>query len=78
MRTAGSSSGRALAPALAADLTGEPGWMRAVIDAHDAVARDTGAMIVPCAGFDSVPSDVGSYRAAAELDAPTSRRKGEK
>ena len=50
-----------------ADLTGEPGWMRAVIDAHDAVARDTGAMIVPCAGFDSVPSDVGSYRAAAEL-----------
>ena len=61
-----------------ADLTGEPGWMRAVIDAHDAVARDTGAMIVPCAGFDSVPSDVGSYRAAAELTRPTSRRKDAK
>ena len=50
-----------------ADLTGEPGWMRSIIDAHDATARATGAMIVPCAGFDSVPADVGSYAAAVEL-----------
>ena len=50
-----------------ADLTGEPGWMRSVIDAHDATARATGARIVPCAGFDSVPADVGAFVAATEL-----------
>ena len=50
-----------------ADLTGEPGWMRSIIDAHDAAARATGARIVPCAGFDSVPADVGAFIAATEL-----------
>jgi len=50
-----------------ADLTGEPGWMRFVIDSHDATARATGARIVPCAGFDSVPADVGAFIAATEL-----------
>ena len=50
-----------------ADLTGEPGWMRSVIDAHDATAIATGARIVPCAGFDSVPdADVGAFVAATE------------
>ena len=50
-----------------ADLTGEPGWMRSIIDAHDATAMSTGARIVPCAGFDSVPADVGAFIAATEL-----------
>lgn len=52
-----------------ADLTGEPGWMRRMIDAHDAAARQSGALIVPCSGFDSVPADVGSVKAAVELTA---------
>ena len=45
------------------DLTGEPGWVRSLIDDHDAAAVASGAKIVPCCGFDSVPADVGSLKA---------------
>lgn len=41
------------------DLCGEPGWMRAMIDAHDAEAKATGAPIVFSCGFDSIPFDLG-------------------
>lgn len=41
------------------DLTGEVLFMRRSIDAHDALARSTGARIVHACGFDSVPSDLG-------------------
>ena len=41
------------------DLCGEPGWMRAMIDAHEATARRTGARIVFSCGFDSIPFDLG-------------------
>jgi short subunit dehydrogenase-like uncharacterized protein len=41
------------------DLTGEVPWIRAMIDAHHARAAATGARIVHCCGFDSVPSDLG-------------------
>lgn len=37
--------------------------MRAMIDRHDARARATGARIVHAAGFDSVPSDLGTFLA---------------
>lgn len=43
------------------DLSGEVQWMRAMIDRHDAHARQTGARIVHCCGFDSIPSDLGCY-----------------
>ncbi|MFO0745300.1 MAG: saccharopine dehydrogenase NADP-binding domain-containing protein [Myxococcota bacterium] len=42
------------------DLTGEVPWMRAMIDAHDAAARASGARIVHACGFDSIPSDLGT------------------
>jgi len=42
-----------------ADLTGEPLWMRASVDAFDARARERGARIVHACGFDSIPSDLG-------------------
>jgi short subunit dehydrogenase-like uncharacterized protein len=42
------------------DSTGEPQFVRAMIDRHHARARETGARIVPCCGFDSVPSDLGT------------------
>nr|HEX4315614.1 saccharopine dehydrogenase NADP-binding domain-containing protein [Kofleriaceae bacterium] len=45
------------------DLTGEVAWMRQMIDAHHARARDTGARIVHTCGFDSIPSDLGCYLA---------------
>lgn len=43
------------------DITGETPWVRGLIDRHhDQAARD-GTRIVPCCGFDSVPSDLGSW-----------------
>jgi short subunit dehydrogenase-like uncharacterized protein len=41
------------------DLAGEPQWIRKMIDAHQAQAETSGARIVPCCGFDSIPSDLG-------------------
>ena len=41
------------------DLTAEPQWMRAMIDAHQDEARATGARIVHACGHDSIPSDLG-------------------
>ena len=41
------------------DLTGEPQWMRRMIDAHHDRAAETGARVVHACGFDSVPSDLG-------------------
>lgn len=43
------------------DLTGEPHWVQAMIDAHQEQAVDTGARIVPSCGFDSIPSDLGVW-----------------
>lgn len=41
------------------DLTGEVQFIRAMIDQHHAAAQRTGARIVHCCGFDSIPSDLG-------------------
>ncbi len=41
------------------DLTAEPQWMRAMIDAHEKRARETGALVVHSCGHDSIPSDLG-------------------
>ena len=43
------------------DLTGEPQWMRAMIDAHHDAAVASGARIVHACGFDSIPSDLGVW-----------------
>lgn len=43
------------------DLTGEPQWIRRMIDRYEVTARKTGARIVHCCGFDSIPSDLGVY-----------------
>lgn len=43
------------------DLTGEPQWMRAMIDAHQATAERSGSRIVHACGFDSIPSDLGVW-----------------
>jgi short subunit dehydrogenase-like uncharacterized protein len=42
------------------DLTGEPQFVRAMIDAHHERAAATGARIVHCCGYDSIPSDLGT------------------
>jgi short subunit dehydrogenase-like uncharacterized protein len=41
------------------DLTGETTFIREMIDRHHARAKETGARIVNCCGFDSIPSDLG-------------------
>ncbi|HEY1058565.1 MAG TPA: saccharopine dehydrogenase NADP-binding domain-containing protein [Limnobacter sp.] len=43
------------------DLTGEVQWIARMIAAHEATAKKTGARIVHCCGFDSIPSDMGVY-----------------
>lgn len=41
------------------DLTGEVQWVRRMIDLYEDSARASGARIVNCCGFDSIPSDLG-------------------
>lgn len=49
------------------DVTGETPWVRSLIDRHHARAAAEGTRIVPCCGFDSVPSDLGAWRVARAL-----------
>jgi short subunit dehydrogenase-like uncharacterized protein len=48
------------------DLTGETQWIRRMISRHDAAARKSGARIVHCCGFDSIPSDLGVWHLQQE------------
>lgn len=43
------------------DLTGEPQWIRKMQLRHEAAAKQSGARIVHCCGFDSIPSDLGVH-----------------
>lgn len=43
------------------DLTGEAHWMREMIDEHHETAQAGGTRIVHCCGFDSIPSDLGTF-----------------
>lgn len=43
------------------DLTGEPQWIRKMQLRHEAEAKQSGARIVHCCGFDSIPSDLGVH-----------------
>lgn len=62
------------------DLCGEPAWMRRMIDAHEARAKETGARIVFSCGFDSIPFELGVWflqeTARKALGAPVPRVKG--
>lgn len=43
------------------DLCGELPWLKAMIDKYHEQAQQSGARIIPCCGFDSIPSDLGVY-----------------
>lgn len=43
------------------DITGETPWVRTLIDRYHSQAAADGTRIIPCCGFDSVPSDLGTY-----------------
>ena len=51
------------------DLTGEPPWMRRMIDGYHDAARASGAHLVHAAGFDSIPSDLGVHFLQAQAKA---------
>ena len=63
-----------------ADLCGEPGWMREMIDAHHAQAQASGARISFSSGFDSIPFDLGvlmlQKEAVARFGTPAPRVRG--
>ena len=43
------------------DLTGEVQWIRRMVQTYETSAQQSGARIIHCCGFDSVPSDLGVY-----------------
>jgi short subunit dehydrogenase-like uncharacterized protein len=49
------------------DITGETVWVRSLIDRHHEHAARDGTRIIPCCGFDSVPSDLGSFLVARHM-----------
>lgn len=61
------------------DLTGEVQWIKRMIDAHEATAKASGARIIHCCGFDSIPSDLGVHflqrEAVAAFGQPAQRVK---
>jgi short subunit dehydrogenase-like uncharacterized protein len=61
------------------DLSGEVQWIRRMVQRYEATARKSGARIVHCCGFDSIPSDLGVHflqrQAMKRLGAPCTRVK---
>lgn len=55
------------------DPTGETAWVRRMIDRYDDLATDTGAVMVPTAGFEALPFDLGTLFAAQQLHERTGR-----
>lgn len=55
-----------------ADLTGEPGFVDEMYLKYHERAVETGARLIHCAGFDSIPADLGAYFTILQLpeDAP--------
>lgn len=49
------------------DLTGEPEFVDLMYLRNDARARETGARLVHCCGFDSIPADLGAYFTVQQL-----------
>ncbi len=43
------------------DLTGEAYWIERMLVKYEDLAKSTGARIVNCCGFDSIPSDLGTH-----------------
>ncbi len=43
------------------DITGETPWIKTLINRYHAQAASDGTRIIPSCGFDSVPSDLGTY-----------------
>ena len=59
------------------DLTGEAQWIKRMLDRYETQAKTSGARIVHCCGFDSIPSDLGVFylqqRAREQFGEPCQR-----
>eukprot|EP00941_MAST-03F_sp_MAST-3F-sp1_P005865 g5865.t1 len=55
------------------DITGETPWVRSIIDTYHEEAVKSGVRIVPMCGFDSVPSDLGTWFVANAMNQILSR-----
>jgi short subunit dehydrogenase-like uncharacterized protein len=51
------------------DITGEPAFVRDVVEQFDGPAREQGLRIVNCCGFDSIPHDLGVLFTVEQLPA---------
>lgn len=51
------------------DLTGEPQWMAEIYERISALAHESGARLVHCCGFDSIPSDLSVMVAQQTMEA---------
>lgn len=49
------------------DLTGEPAYVDDLVARHDAAARERGVLLLPCCGFDSIPTDLGVLYTVRQL-----------
>lgn len=61
------------------DLTGEPQWIAQMLAKYESAAQESGARIVHCCGFDSIPSDLGAdftqQQFASRFDHPANQIK---
>ncbi|MDC3271422.1 saccharopine dehydrogenase NADP-binding domain-containing protein [Gammaproteobacteria bacterium] len=55
------------------DITGENFWVKGLIEKHHKDASAKGIRIIPSCGFDSIPSDLGTFFAAKALSQPIKR-----
>ena len=51
------------------DLTGEPDFVRKIYTNYNQSAENSNSIIIHCCGFESIPSDLGAYITARELNA---------
>jgi short subunit dehydrogenase-like uncharacterized protein len=51
------------------DLAGEIPWLRRMMDQYETAAQDSGARIVSTCGFDSIPSDLGTWFVQQQMHA---------
>jgi len=55
------------------DITGENFWVKDMIRKHHDAAAAKGVRIIPSCGFDSIPSDLGSFFSVKKLGKPVKR-----
>lgn len=53
------------------DITGEVGFIKQMRDRYEDLARESGALLIPFSGFDSVPADLAAFLLSQEFQDPS-------